>query len=173
MRITSLVVPVFVLGVILYSLHKKTGVFDTFIAGAKENIAVCFDILPSLVALMLAVEMFKASGALSALTNLIEPITSIIGIPSECVPLALMRPVSGSGALSMLDSILSEYGADSFIGRVASVLMGSTETTLYTVAVYFGAVKIKKTRHALPSALVGDFTAFILSALAVRLFLGA
>ena len=172
MNTTSLVIPVFVLGVILYSLYKKVGVFDTFITGAKENISVCFDILPSLVALMLAVEMFKASGALSALTELIEPITSIIGIPSECVPLALMRPVSGSGALSMLDSILSEYGADSFIGRVASVLMGSTETTLYTVAVYFGAVKIKKTRHALPSALVGDFTAFILSALAVRLFLG-
>lgn len=173
MRITSLVVPVFVLGVILYSLHRKIGVFDTFIEGAKENIKVSIDILPSLVALMLAVEMFKASGALTALTELIEPITRVIGIPSECVPLALMRPISGSGALSMLDSILAEYGPDSFIGRVASVLMGSTETTLYTVAVYFGAVKIRKTRHALPSALVGDFMAFLLSALAVRLFLSA
>lgn len=172
MNLSSLVIPIFILGIFLYALAKKVDLFSEFTSGAKENLKVGFDILPSLVALMLAVEMFKASGAMSALTSLIRPVTDFIGFPAECVPLALMRPVSGSGALSILDEILSTNSPDSFVGRVASVLLGSTETTFYTVAVYFGATKIKKTRHAVPSALIGDFTAFILSALTVRLMLG-
>lgn len=172
MKISSLVIPVAVLGIILYGLYKKVDIFNAFIEGARENILVGFDILPALVALMLAVSMLRSSGALTALTELLSPITGFLGFPAECVPLAIMRPVSGSGALSILDGILSEHHPDSYIGRVASVLLGSTETTFYTVAVYFGATKVKKTRHALPSALAGDFAAFILSALAVRLFLG-
>ncbi len=172
MRLSSIIIPIFVLGTVLYGLFKKVDVFNTFIEGAKENILVGFDILPTLVALMLAVSMLRASGALNALTSLISPITSFLGLPAECVPLALMRPVSGSGALSLLEGILSEHSPDSYIGRVASVLLGSTETTFYTIAVYFGATKVKKTRHTLLSALAGDFAAFILSALTVRLFLG-
>lgn len=172
MNFSSLVIPVFVLGVILYGLFKKVDIFGTFIEGAKENLLIGFDILPTLTALMLAVCMFRASGALEALTRLISPVTDFLGLPGECVPLALMRPISGSGALSILDGILSQNSPDSFVGRVACVLLGSTETTFYTIAVYFGATRIKKTRHALTSALAGDFTAFILSALAVRVFLG-
>ena len=172
MNFSAVVIPVFLLTVLGYGLYKKVDVFSAFIAGAKENILVGFDILPSLVTLMLAVSVFKESGTMGIITDLMSPITELIGIPADCVPLALMRPVSGSGALSVLEEILTKDGADSFSGRVASVLMGSTETTFYTIAVYFGATKVKKTRHALPSALAGDVTAFLLSALTVRVFLG-
>lgn len=173
MNLSSLVIPLFVLVVFVYCICKKVDIFGEFVKGAKDNILIGFDILPSLVALMLAVEMFKASGAMTAITELISPLTEKIGLPGECVPLALMRPVSGSGALSILEGILESHSPDSYIGRVASVLLGSTETTFYTIAVYFGATKVRKTRHALPSALAGDFTAFILSALSVRLLLGS
>ncbi len=173
MSFSSIIVPAFIVGIFAYALVKKVDIFNVFIKGAKENLLIGFDILPSLVALMLAVGIFKASGAMNFITELISPLTELIGLPSECVPLALMRPVSGSGALSLLESILEQHSPDSFVGRVASVLLGSTETTFYTIAVYFGATNIRKTRHALPSALAGDFTAFILSALTVRLFLGS
>ena len=129
MSLQSVIIPIFVLGIFLYGLHKKVDIFSVFVKGAKENILVGVDILPSLVMLMLAVGMFRASGAMDAFSELISPLTDFLGFPSECVPLALMRPVSGSGALSILEGILESHGPDSFIGRVASVLLGSTETT--------------------------------------------
>lgn len=171
MNFSSVIIPVFVLGIFLYGLYKKVDIFNAFVSGAKESILVGFDILPSLVALMLGVEMFKASGAMTAMTGLLSPLAGFLGLPEQCIPLALMRPVSGSGALSILKGIFETNSPDSYVGRVASVLLGSTETTFYTIAVYFGATKVKKTRHALPSALAGDITAMLLSGLAVRLFL--
>lgn len=171
MNFTGVIIPVFVLGIFLFGIYKKVDVFNSFVAGAKESLIVGFDILPSLIALMLGVEMFKASGAMSALTELLSPLTRFIGLPGECIPLALMRPISGSGAMSLLKGIFETNSPDSFVGRVASVLLGSTETTFYTIAVYFGATKVKKTRHALPSALAGDLTAMLLSGLAVRLLM--
>ena len=171
MDISVVVVPVLVFGVFLYGLCKKVDILDAFTEGARENLRITVGLLPTLTLLILGVGMFRASGALEALTGLIAPLMEFIGFPPDCLPLALLRPVSGSGALSILETILKDKGPDSFTGRVASVLMGSTETTFYTVAVYFGATKIKKTRHALTSALAGDVTAFILSALAVRLML--
>ena len=122
MSLQSVIIPIFVLGIFLYGLHKKVDIFSVFVKGAKENILVGVDILPSLVMLMLAVGMFRASGAMDAFSELISPLTDFLGFPSECVPLALMRPVSGSGALSILEGILESHGPDSFIGRVASVL---------------------------------------------------
>lgn len=169
----ELVVPSLVVGIVLYAAAKRVDIFKTFVKGARENLIVAWEILPSLTALCLAVGMLRSSGAAELISNLLEPLTRLIGLPAECVPLALMRPVSGSGALSMLEELLSSHGPDSFVGMVASVLMGSTETTFYTVAVYFGATKIKRTRQTLPSALLGDLTAFILSALTVRLILGS
>lgn len=171
MNFSGIIIPVFVMGIILYGICKKVDIFSVFVSGAKESLIVGFDILPSLVALMLGVEMFKASGAMSAIVSLLSPLTSFIGLPGECIPLALMRPISGSGAMSILQGIFETNSPDSFVGRVASVLLGSTETTFYTIAVYFGATKIKKTRHALPSALAGDITAMLLSGLAVRLLM--
>lgn len=169
----ELVVPSLVVGIVLYAAAKRVDIFKTFVKGARENLIVAWEILPSLTALCLAVGMLRSSGAAELISSLLEPLTRLIGLPAECVPLALMRPVSGSGALSMLEELLSSHGPDSFVGRAASVLMGSTETTFYTVAVYFGATKIKRTRQTLPSALLGDLTAFILSALTVRLILGS
>lgn len=172
MNFSSLILPVLILGVFMHGVLKKVDILDAFAEGARENLVTSAQLLPTLALLMLAVGMFRASGALGAFTSLIAPLFEFLGFPPECLPLALLRPVSGSGALSVLENILSEQGPDSFAGKVASVLMGSTETTFYTVAVYFGATKIKKTRHALASALAGDMTAFLLSAAAVRLFLG-
>lgn len=172
MNVSIIIVPVLVFGVFLYGLYKKVDILDAFTSGARENLKTAVGLLPTLTLLMLGVGMFRASGALEAFTGLIAPLMEFIGFPPDCLPLALLRPVSGSGALSILETILQEKGPDSFTGRVASVLMGSTETTFYTVAVYFGATKIKKTRHALPSALAGDITAFLLSAVIVRLMLG-
>ena len=171
MDISSVVVIVLVFGVFAWGLYKKVDILSAFTEGAKENLKTAVGLLPTLTLLMLGVGMFRASGALEAVTGLAAPFIEKIGFPADCLPLALLRPISGSGALSILENILKEQGADSFTGRVASVLMGSTETTFYTIAVYFGATKVKKSRYALPAALAGDVTAFLMSALAVRLFI--
>ncbi len=169
MDISSIVMPVLILGIFAWGLYKKVDILDTFCEGARDNLKTAVELLPTLTLLMLGVGMLRASGALDALTSLAAPLMQKLGFPEECLPLALLRPVSGSGALSILENVLNENGPDSFAGRVASVLMGSTETTFYTVAVYFAATRVKKSRQALPAALAGDLTAFALSALAVRL----
>lgn len=172
MNYTDYIVPAILAGVLIYGLFKRVDVFSEFIEGAKENMATGLSVIPALVALMTAVGIFRASGAEQLLTGLISPLTQALGFPAECVPLALIRPLSGSGATAVLDEILSQNHPDSFAGRVASVLAGSTETTFYTIAVYFGVTKVKRTRHVLPSAMAGDLTGFILSALTVRIFFG-
>ncbi len=156
--------------IIVFGLFKNVPLFDTFILGAKDGLSSAFSIAPSLIGLIVAVSMLKASGALDIITSLLAPIGNLIAIPKETIPLMLLRPVSGSGALALVDSIFKSCGPDSFPGRVASVMMGSTETTFYVLAVYFGAVGIKNTRHTLPVALTADFASFILSVLTVRLF---
>ena len=148
-------------------------IFSEFTEGAAENLKAAFDVLPALIALMTAIGMFKASGALEVISEAISPVTGFLGFPEECIPLAIIRPVSGSGALAVFESILNDVSPDSFAGRVASVIIGSTETTFYTIAVYYGITGVKKTRHAIASSLTADFTGFILSALTVRLLLGS
>lgn len=169
-EITDYIAPVMILAVFTYGIATKTDIFDAFIEGATEGLKTTFDILPALVCLMTCIGMFKASGCMEILTQLIAPVTSFFGFPDECIPLIFIRPLSGSGALSVYDGIIAENGADSFVGRVASTMMGSTETTFYTVAIYFGAAKIKKSRYAIPAALTGDMIGWIASAVAVRLF---
>jgi spore maturation protein B len=166
------VVPVVILAIVLCGIIKKQKVFDLFLSGAKEGISIAVNILPALVGLMMAIEMFKASGALDCIVAALAPVGNALHFPSEIVPLALMRPVSGSGSLSVYEGILRTYGADSYIGRVASVLQGSTETTFYTVAIYYGSVSVSKTRHTLPAALSADFIGFIMSIVSVGLILG-
>lgn len=156
--------------IILFGFLKKVPIFDTFTSGAKEGLFSTFSIAPSLIGLIVAVSMLKASGALEILTALLAPLGSLIAVPKETIPLMLLRPISGSGALALVDSIFKSCGPDSFPGRVASVMMGSTETTFYAIAVYFGAIGIKNTRHTVPAALIADFTSFIMSVLMVRLF---
>lgn len=170
MKFTAYLVPVLIAGILIYGLVKKVNVFDSFIQGAKEGLHTAVNLLPALVALMVAVTMFKASGALDILTYSLDPLTGNLGIPKEALPLALLRPISGSGSLAMLETILAQYGPDSLIGRVACILQGSTETTFYTIAVYYGAVGIKNTRHTVFAAMAGDFAGLVAASLAVRLF---
>ncbi|MBR2742683.1 MAG: spore maturation protein [Clostridia bacterium] len=158
--------------IIAYGVYKRTPVFDEFLAGAAQGLRTIAKILPSLLGLLFAIEIFKASGALDLLTFAIGPLLSRLGVPKEVVPLALLRPVSGSGSLAIVADIFKDAGPDSFAGRCASVMMGSTETTFYTIAVYFGAARIKKIAYTPIAALFGDLLGFAASIIIVTLFFG-
>ena len=155
----------------VFGLCKKVGVFDAFLCGAKEGLSTAYLIAPTLVGLITAVTMLRASGAVEALTDLISPVAQKLGFPAEIVPVAVLRPISGGGSSALLLSILEQFGADSFAGRVVSVMAGSTETTFYAIAVYYGSVGIKKSRHTLGAGLCADFTAVVFSVLTVRLLM--
>ena len=172
MLLTSYFVPVIFGAVLLYGTYKKVPVFDAFLEGAKENLKLGVDLLPTLIALLTVVSLVKASGLTDLLTSLCAPFLSAVGFPAECIPLALIRPISGSGSLAVYESLLDSYGPDSTVGTIASVLQGSSETTFYTIAVYYGSAGIQRTRHTIPAALTADLTGFVASALAVRLFFG-
>lgn len=172
-KIGIYVMPVSVVLIILFGLIRKVPIFDAFLQGAKDGMKSTAGIAPALIGLITAVTMLKSSGALDMFTSFISPITDFIGFPSELLPLAILRPVSGSGSIAILDNIMSNNGVDTFIGRVGSVMMGSTETTFYAVAVYFGAVGIKNTRHAIASSLVTDFVSVLVSVFAVLLIFGS
>ena len=167
---TELLIPLLLAGVGIWALYKRVDIFSAMVTGAREGIKVVAGILPSLVVLLTAVYMLRASGALEALAQLCTPLLETLGIPPETTALMFLRPVSGSGALALGSELISSYGPDSYIGRCAAVMLGSTETTFYVAAVYFAAAGIKKTRHAIPSALVADLVGFIMAALTVRLF---
>lgn len=163
--------PVMVVSIVVFGLFKKVKVFDCFIKGAKEGLRTVYDLLPTITGLVLAITMLKASGGMELIAKLFSPVSELLGIPREVTPMALISPVSGGGSVSLFENVLKEYGPDSFLGRVGSVLMGSTDTTLYAVTVYFSAVGIKKTRHTLYAGLLADFTSFVLSSFFVRLTL--
>lgn len=160
-----------ILLICLAGFLKKIPVFDTFLSGGREGLNTAASILPSLIGLTTAISMFMASGVGDLFSAALAPLTEFFGIPRETLPLALMRPISGSGALAVYRQLIDQHGPDSLIGNVASVMMGSTETTFYTIAVYFGSQKITHLRHTLPAALAADLTGFIFSALTVRFFL--
>ncbi len=169
-NISNYILPIFVSIIILFGLYKKIDVFGTFIDGAKKGFEVFLSILPSLTALFLAVQMLKTSQGIEIITKLLSPIADLLKIPVETLPMCILSPISGGGSLSVFESIIVDYGADSYIGRVASVMMGSTETTFYAIAVYYGAVGIKKIRHTAFCSLCADITSFILAGTIVRLF---
>ena len=171
-RLGELLVPLAIVGVLAAGLWSGQKVFDLFVEGAAQGLRTGAVILPPLVALLTAVGMFKASGALDLLTFALEPVARLLALPREVIPLALLRPISGSGALAIFQDILTTFGPDSYVGRVASVMQGSTETTVYTIAVYYGAAGIVRSRHTLPAALCADLTGFVASALMVRLLMG-
>jgi len=164
-------IPVLILGIVFYGSYKKVKVYESFTEGAKEGFTTAITVIPYLVAMLVAIGMFRASGAMDMLTNVIGPLAKLIGMPPEVVPMALMRPLSGAGAQGIMTEIFKTYGPDSFIGRVAATMTGATETTFYVLAIYFGSVGIKNSRHALPAGLVADLVGFITAVLAVRLLL--
>lgn len=170
--ISALCVPLIILLIIASGFMGKVKVYDAFMDGAKEGLITVFRIFPALVGLIVSIGMLRASGTLDLITRILKPLTNIISMPSEVVPLALMRPLSGSGAVAVLTDIFENYSPDSFVGRCASVMMGSTETTFYTIAVYYGAVGIYKTRHTIKSALIADFTGMVCAVIFTMLFWG-
>ena len=173
MDLSVLIVPLLLAGIALWGLRCKVDVYTALTAGAESGLTVLVRILPTLVCLLTAVSMFRASGAPEWLAGICAPLLERTGIPAELMPLMLIRPVSGSGALAVGSDLISTYGADSFIGRTAAVMLGSTETPFYTIAVNFAAPGIRRTRHTIPAALAADLTGFAASALAVRLFFGS
>ena len=168
--LSDYILPTIVVLIVLYGAFKGVDVFNVFIDGAKSGFKTVFNIIPSLIALLLSINMLKASGGLDVLLSLLSPIGDFLGIPKDIIPLTILSPISGSGSLGVFESILKDFGPDSFIGRCASVMMGSTETTFYTLALYYGSIGVKKTRHTVPSALCADFTSFILSPRFVKIF---
>ena len=167
-KFSDYLIPVLLAGAALYALCRRVDVFSALTTGAGEGLSVVLRILPPLVALLTAVYMLRASGALELLTELLTPVLTFLGIPPVTVGLLLIRPVSGSGALAVGSDIMQTYGPDSTIGRTAAVMLGSTETTFYTVAVYYGAAGIRRTRHTIPAALAADITGFLAAAWTVR-----
>jgi spore maturation protein B len=170
MELSSLIVPLLLAGLSLYGLCKGINIYSCLVDGITSGMQVVIRILPPLVALLSAVAMLRASGALELITHLLAPALERLGIPPETSPLLLIRPISGSGALAVGSELMRQYGPDSLIGRTAAVMLGSTETTFYTVAVYFGAAGIQRTRYAVPAALAADAVGFLAAAWCVRLF---
>lgn len=166
----EIAVPLIIVLVMVYAIIHGKDVFSGMTAGAKDGLKTVLGILPALIALLPCVYMLRASGALDALCALLQPVLTRLGIPSETVPLMLIRPLSGSGALAVGSDIMRQSGVDSFVGRCTAVMLGSTETTFYVIAVYFGAAGIKKSRHAVPAALIADLVGFVAAAFFVRVF---
>ena len=161
--LSTVAVPVVILIILLYGLFEKKNVFDIFLKGANDGLKMVIKIFPTLIGLFLAIGALSSSGILDFIINLIAPILNILHIPSEIMPLALLRPISGSGSIAIATEIIKKFGVDSLIGLIAATIMGSTETTLYTIAVYSKSVDIKKTRFVLFAALMGDLAGLIAS----------
>ncbi len=170
--VLDLLVPGIIASVSCYGMVRGIDVYDALLKGAAKGLEILLRILPALVTLLTVVAMLRASGALELLAEFLAPTLHILGIPPETVGLMMVRPISGSAALGVGSELIHTYGADSTIGRTAAVMLGSTETTFYTIAIYFGTTGIKKTRYAVPAALCADFAGFFFAALTVRLFMG-
>jgi spore maturation protein B len=166
----NLVVPIIIAAIFLTALAKRRDIIADFTDGAKENLIVAFELCPTLILLMTAVGMFTSSGAADGLSQALEPITSALGFPAECTPLMLIRPVSGSGALAVLDEILGSNPIDSLAAQTACVMMGATETTLYTIAVYYGSVKRKADAGVFISSFSADIAGFFFASLITKIF---
>lgn len=170
--ISKYTIPIIVMGIVGYGQFKKVKLYETFTEGAKEGFKTAVMIIPFLVAMLVGIGVFRASGGMDLIVKLLNPITSIFKIPGEVLPLSGMRLLSGGGARGAFADMLTTYGADSLLGRMSAVIMGSTQTTFYIIAVYFGSIGIKDTRHALPSALIGDFFGVITAIYVSLIFFG-
>ena len=168
---TKSIIPITVVIILGYGMIKGRKVYEWFLEGAKDGLMVCLKIFPCLLAMLVAVQIFKNANLLDLVNKLVAPLSGAIGLPQEVVPLVLIKPISGSGAIGMFTDIIKTYGADTFIGLVASVIMGTTETIFYTITVYYGAAKIKKIRHTLWAAVIADITAIIVAIFVVNCML--
>lgn len=153
-------IPFFVLAITAWGMKQKVPIYESFVEGAKEGWQTALRLLPYLAGMLVAIQIFRHSGALDVLTGFLSPLTDWLGFPKEILPLALMRPISGSGSLALLTQALRVYGPDSFLGRLAATLMGSTETSLYVLTVYAGSIGLKNTRHTLATSLIADLAGY-------------
>ena len=167
-KMTDYIVPILLLLASVLALRKQENGYDLLLSGATEGLKLLITLIPTLVLLLTAVTMLRASGAMEAISTYLTPVFRLVGIPPETAILVLIRPISGSAALAVGADLMAQYGVDSQIGRTVAVMLGSTETTFYTVSVYFGAAGIKKTRYTLPAALFADFVGFVMASLTVR-----
>lgn len=163
MFLSTSIIPIMILFIVTYGVIKKVKVYEVFVEGAKSGLTICKNILPYLLCMLLAIKIFRESGILNYIINFIEPVTNILGIPKEVITQIFIKPLSGSGALAVFTDNVKTFGADSFLGVLSSVLMGSTETIFYTIALYFGVVKIKKIRHTLVTAILAEIIGVIIA----------
>ncbi len=167
--ISIVTIPIIVLTFVIFGAIKKVKLYEVFVEGAKEGFKVAVKIIPYLVAMLVAIGIFRAGGGMDLLVQILKPVTDLIGMPAEVMPMALMRPLSGSGSIGLMSDLMTRFGPDSFIGVLASTILGSTETTFYVIAVYFGAVNIKKIRHSLAAGLIADVAGILAALFIVRL----
>jgi spore maturation protein B len=166
------VLPTLIVGFPLYGLIKGVRVYEEFVEGAKEGFEVAVTIIPYLVAILFAIGMFRASGAMEFLIGALDPVLGLIGIPAEVLPMAIIRPLTGSGSAAIVADMINQFGEDSLLVKMAATMFGSTETTFYVIAVYFGAVNIRETRHAVPAGLFADLVGVLASVYVVKLLFG-
>lgn len=165
-------IPCFILFVLVIATYQRLPTYELFVEGGKEGIEMAFSLLPFLLGMIVAISVLRSSGALDAFIQWVSPFMAMLGIPSEILPLAFIRPISGTAALSMTTELIDHYGPDSFIGRLASTMQGSTDTTLYILTIYFGAIGIKRMRYALKVGLLADLIGIIASIVIVKLVFG-
>ena len=170
--ISILAIPLMIATFLGWGFFKKVRVYEVFVEGAKEGFHTAIRIIPYLVAMLFAIGIFRASGAMDVLISIITPLTNLIGMPPDALPMAFMRPLSGSGSLGIMTELMKVHGPDSFIGVLASTLYGSSETTFYILAVYFGSVNIKNTRHAVPVGLLADLAGMLAAVFICRILFG-
>lgn len=167
---TDYIVPILLILSTALALRKGENSYDLLLSGAAEGLKLLLTLIPALILLLTAVSMLRSSGAMELLSEFLSPVFRLFGIPPETAMLVLIRPISGSAALAVGAELMQEYGPDSLIGRTAAVMLGSTETTFYTISVYFGAAGIRKTRYAIPAALIADLVGFLMASFSTRLF---
>ena len=168
--VSKIILPIFIIVIIFYGVKKKINVYDTFLEGAKEGLMTTFSIFPAIIAMIFAINIFLDSNVLGFIMKLLSPLLGNINMPLEIIPMALLRPISGTASLAIMNDIFKSFGPDSFIGRLASVLQGCTDTTIYVIALYFGTVKITKIRHALWGGLFADLVGIIAAVILTNLF---
>lgn len=166
----DLLIPALMIAAACAALAKRQDVYGALLEGGLDGLKLLVTIVPALVVLLTAVHMLRASGAIELLTQWLTPVAAAVGLPAETLPLVLLRPISGSAALAVGADLMAVHGPDSLVGRTVAVMLGSTETTFYTISVYFGAAGIQKTRYTIPAALVADATGFLAAALTARYF---
>jgi spore maturation protein B len=167
--VSKLIIPIFILIIIFYGLFKKIDIYDSFLKGAKEGLITCFNIFPSILAMVFAVNIFLNSNFLSTAFSFLTPILNNFNLPLDIIPMALLRPISGTASLSIMNGIFQNYGPDSFVGLLASTIQGSTDTTIYVLALYFGSIRVTKIKHALYNGLFADLIGIIASFVVVSL----